>query len=182
MDFDDRLRLALAHEPPPAVPAGFVDGIVAALPQARRGGSRRLWPVSVAVAVVIILVAGVWLVGPRGFVAGPPASPASGAATASSRTSELAPTATPGLPAWTHLVWRDASAAFVGASRIVAGTSWSGGYVLVGETGAAGADGAIWYSPDGRTWQQGAESNRGGFEGMRFLGVAASGGRLVAVA
>ena len=120
--------------------------------------------------------------GPAWVRGGSSGQPGIGPPTASSQTSALAPTATPGLSAWTHLVWRDASAAFVGVSRIVAGTSWSGGYVLVGETGAAGADGAIWYSPDGRTWQQGAESNRAGFEGMRFLAVAASGGRLVAVA
>jgi hypothetical protein len=180
VDFDDRLRSALAHEPPPAVPVGLVDGIVAALPREGRGRPQRAWPIRLAVAVLIVLVVGVWLVGPRGSISGPPASTASGAPTASSGTSALAPTATAGLTAWTHLNWREAQVE--GSGPIVAGTSWSGGYVLLTAGDAPGTNGVIWYSADGRAWERGVQSNGGKFEGMRFVGVAAIGGRLVAVA
>jgi len=174
VNFDDRLRSALAHDPLPTVPPGFVDGIVAALPQVRRDRSSPLTVGRVAIAAVIVLVVGAFLAGRSGLVAGPSASPITATASA---------TATPELTAWTHLGWQDVSPAFGGSSGpIVAGTAWNGGYVLVGATNASGTNGAIWYSADGRVWHRGAAGNSGTFEGMRFVGVAASGGRLVAVA
>jgi hypothetical protein len=183
MNFDDRLRAALAHDPTPAVPPDFVDGVLTALPHEGRSGSQRIWPVRVAAAAIIVLAVGVWLVGSRGFVSGPPASPTLRTPAASFPTSALASAATPGPTTWAHLGWRDASPAFAGSSGpILAGTSWSGGYVLVGGTDPSRPGGAIWYSADGRAWQRGVDSQGGAFEGMRFVGVAASGGRLVAVA
>ena len=183
MNFDDRLRSALAHDPLPAVPPGFVDDIVDALPRARGGPAQRVRALGFTVAVVIAVSVGVWVVGPSGWLVGPAASPSSGTGTASAPTSASPTEAPPGLAAWTHLAWQDVSPAFGGSSGpIVAGTSWSGGYVLVGATNASGTNGAIWYSADGRVWQRGAAGDGGTFAGMRFVGVAASGGRLVAVA
>ena len=183
MNFDDRLRSALAHDPLPVVPPGFVDDIVDALPRARGGPAQRVRALGFTVAVVIAVSVGVWVVGPSGWLVGPAASPSSGTGTASAPTSASPTEAPPGLAAWTHLAWQDVSPAFGGSSGpIVAGTSWSGGYVLVGATNASGTNGAIWYSADGRVWQRGAAGDGGSFEGMRFVGVAASGGRLVAVA
>jgi len=183
MNFDDRLRSALAHDPLPAVPPGFVDGIVAALPQAGRDRASHLAIGRVALAAVIVLVLGAFLAGRSGLVSGPQASPTMGTSVASFPSTALASQTTPAQTAWTHLGWQDVSSAFGESSGpIVAGTSWSGGYVLVGATNASGTNGAIWYSADGRVWQRGAAGNGGSFEGMRFVGVAASGGRLVAVA
>ena len=183
MNFDDRLRSALAHDPLPVVPPGFVDDIVDALPRARGAPAQRVRALGFTVVVVIAVSVGVWVVGPSGWLVGPAASPSSGTGTASAPTS-ASPTEAPlGLAAWTHLAWQDVSPALGGSSGpIVAGTSWSGGYVLVGATNASGTNGAIWCSADGRVWQRGAAGNGGSFEGMRFVGVAASGGRLVAVA
>ena len=181
MNFDDRLRSALTHDPLPVVPPGFVDDIVDALPRARGGPAQRVRALGFTVAVVIAVSVGVWVVGPSGWLVGPAASPTSGTGTASAPASASPTEATPGLGAWTHLAWQDVSPAFGGSSGpIVTGTSSSGGYVLVGGNGFPGS--TIWYSADGLAWRRGVESDGGEFQGMSFVGVAAGGGNLVAIA
>lgn len=190
MNFDDRLRAALAHDPAPAVPLGFVDGVVAALPQARRGPVQRLWPVRMAVAVVIVLVVGVWLTGSLGSLSGPPASATAGTATSPHGVTAPTSTTSPGLAAWTHLGWADVSGPLFAGSDVTVqgGLSWQGGYLLYGEDVVArptGVFGLVWVSPDGRSWQRVppdyGTSMQVVFGNAPIVGAAARGDTLVVV-
>lgn len=183
MSIEDRLSEALhqaidREEPSPGLEAR----VVAALPGAHRrrlGWGRPAVPYA-AVLAAVVLVAAIIVVplGLRGTLPTPSGSVASGSATASATSSATAlatPSATspPPVPL-TSLTWtQDDATPFALNDGITAGTSWSGGYILVGVS-------TIWRSTNGFSWERISDPH-GAFDGAQIFDVTARGSTVVIV-
>ena len=159
-------------------------------PPARR--STAALPLGIGVLAVILVVATVVLRGGNQLGNGgispidtgardtpSPRPPATALATGGGQTA--APALGEGSANWNAITWsltdpvpwRAAGNVFVQAA-----TAWGDGFVAAGYAFGNAAQGAVWITRDGQTWQREPDPS-GVFRGARLSGLAVSGGRLV---